>query len=82
MIVMPAMRWCKRAVPPELVVVVESISILIIIIVGPLDFAELHFVKQSGWNLHFSKPLILPRKVMARQMVTFVAVAVFLWPAG
>ena len=39
------------------VVVVEYIIILIIIIVGPLDFAELHFVKQFGRNHYFFQNL-------------------------
>ena len=50
-------------------VVVEYIITLIIIIVEPLDFGELHFCQTVQLeSLLFFKPLILPRKVMSRQI--------------
>ena len=65
------------------VVVVEYIIILIIIIVVLLDFAELQFCQTVHLeSLLFFKPLIFPRKVMARQIETLCAPHIFLWPAG
>ena len=65
------------------VVVVEYIIILIIIIVVLLDFAQLQFCQTVHLeSLLFFKPLVFPRKVMARQIGSFVAGRVFLWPAG
>ena len=55
------------------VVVVEYIIILIIIIVVLLDFAELQLCQTVHLeSLLFFKPLIFPRKVMARQIDPFV----------
>ena len=65
------------------VVVVEYIIILIIIIVVLLDFAELLFCQTVHLeSLLFFKPLIFPRKVMARQIDMLCCWLVFLWPAG
>ena len=57
----------------RVIVVVEYIIILIIIIVVLLDFAELQFCQTVHLeSLLFFKPLIFPRKVMARQFDPFV----------
>ena len=65
------------------VVVVEYIIILIIIIVVLIDFGQLQLCPTVHLeSSFFFKPLIFPRKVMARQIVTFVVGFVFLWPAG
>ena len=65
------------------VAVVEYIIILIIIIVVLIDFAELQLCQTVHLeSLLFFKPLIFPRKVMARQIETLCCWLVFLWPAG
>ena len=65
------------------VAVVEYIIILIIIIVVLLDFAQLQFCQTVHLeSLLFFKPLIFPRKVMARQIGAFCCWLGFLWPAG
>ena len=66
-----------------IVVVVEYIIILIIIIVVLIDFAELQLCQTVHLeSLLFFKPLVFPRKVMARQIGSLCACHVFLWPAG
>ena len=85
-----SLRGCRRIGPHIIivavvvvVVVVEYIIILIIIIVVLLDFAQLQFCQTVHLeSLLFFKPLFLLRKVTPRQIDLFVAVAVFLWPAG
>ena len=53
-----------------------------IIIDGPVDFAELHICKQSGWNpVFFQKKQYLPHKVATRQNGLVVVAAVFLCSA-
>ena len=61
------------------VVVVEYIIILIIIIVVLIDFAQLQLCQTVHLeSSFFFKPLIFPRKVMARQIDTGVVGLVFL----
>ena len=65
------------------VVVVEYIIILIIIIVVLLDFAQLQFCQTVHLeSLLFFKPLVFPRKVMARSFELKCFWRIFLWPAG
>ena len=72
-----------RVIVVVVVVVVEYIIILIIIIVVLIDFAELQFCQTVHLeSLLFFKPLIFPRKVMARQIDLLCCWLVFLWPAG
>ena len=64
-------------------VVVEYIIILIIIIVVVIDSAQLQFCQTVHLeSSFFFKPLIFPRKVMARQIDPLCASHLFLWPAG
>ena len=66
-----------------IVVGVEYIIMLIIINVVVIDFAELQLCQTVHLeSLLFFKPLIFPRKVMARQIELFCCWLVFLWPAG
>ena len=61
----------------------EYIIILIIIIVVVIDFGQLQFCQTVHLeSSFFFKPLIFPRKVISRQIVTFCCWLVFLWPAG
>ena len=63
--------------------VVEYIIILIIIIVVLIDFAELQLCQTVHLESSlFFKPLVFPRKVMARQIDLLCCWLVFLWPAG
>ena len=65
------------------VVVVEYIIILIIIIVVVIDFGQLQLCQTVHLeSSFFFKPLIFPRKVMARQIEPLCCWLVFLWPAG
>ena len=65
------------------VVVVEYIIILIILIVVLIDFGQLQFCQTVHLeSSFFFKPLIFPRKVMARQILPLCAPHLFLWPAG
>ena len=67
----------------RVIVVVEYIIILIIINVVVIDSAQLQLCQTVHLeSLLFFKPLIFPRKVITRQIVTFVVGLVFLWPAG